>query len=468
MAHDSSDLVVLGAGSAGFAAAIRAAEEGAAVTLVHHGTLGGTCVNVGCVPSKTLIRAADARHARLHHPFDGVSRSGEPVDWARVRNGKDELVSRLRQAKYADVLDAYPGIALVEGRARLARDGSVVLPGDRILRAGATVITTGSRPEIPAIEGLGTDGFLDSTGLLDVEVLPPSLAVLGAGPVALELAQAYARFGVDVTVIARSRLLSRDDIDIGRELAVHLRSEGVSVVESATVVRIERGEAMRRVVLRGAEGGESVVEAAEILVATGRRPNTADMGLAEAGIRLGPRGQILVDETLRTANARVWAAGDVTGEPMHVYVAARAGGAAAANALGGEEKLDLSVLPQVTFTDPGVATVGLTEAQARERGLHPIVSRLPLEHVPRALAARDTRGFIKLVAEAGSRRILGAQIVAREAWEVIMEPALAVRVGLTIDDLSGTLHPYLTLAEGVRLAALAFSKKVEKMSCCAA
>ena len=182
---------------------------------------------------------------------------------------------------------------------------------------------------------------------------------------------------------------------------------------------------------------------------------------------MGPVREIIVDDQLRTANPRVFAAGDVTGGPMHVYVAARAGSVAAANALGAHESLDLSVVPVVTFTDPAVASVGQTEASARAAGIEPLVSMLPLEHVPRALAARDTRGFVKLVADAATRQIIGAHIVAAEAGDMIMEPALAIRFGLTIDDLTSTLHPYLTLGEGIKLAALTFEKDVAKLSCCA-
>lgn len=461
------DLVVVGAGSAGFSAAIRAVESGARVALVHDGTLGGTCVNVGCVPSKALIRAAEAQHGRAHHPFEGVPRSAEPVDWPRIRGAKDDMVSSLRQAKYADVLAAYPAITLIAGRARLDRDGRVHLADGSVVEGDRVVITTGSSPWIPDVPGLAKAGYLDSTALLDLEALPASLAVVGAGSVGLELAQAYARLGVRVTILARSRLLSKGDRDVSAELARHLRDEGIDVLEGVAMESVERAGPLRRVHLRDAGGGTRTVEAEALLIAAGRRPNTGGMGLETAGVEVGPGGEIVVDAHMRTTHPHVWAAGDVTGEPMHVYVAAHTAAVAAENALGGERKADLSVLPLVTFTDPGVASVGLTEEEARSAGLEPIVSKLPMEHVPRALAARDTRGFVKLVADASSRRILGAHIVGHEAWEMIMEPAIAVRFGLTLDDLASLLHPYLTLAEGIKLAALTFDKDVEKLSCCA-
>jgi mercuric reductase len=254
---------------------------------------------------------------------------------------------------------------------------------------------------------------------------------------------------------------------VSAELARYLRDDGIEVLEGVALASVERGGEGRRIHLRGGDGGARTVEAEAVLVAAGRRPNTRGMGLETAGVEVGPGGHIVVDAGMRTTHPHAWAAGDVTGEPMHVYVAAHTAAVAAENALGGQRKADLSVLPLVTFTDPGVASVGLTEAEARSAGMEPLVSKLPMEHVPRALAARETRGFVNLVADASSRRILGAHVLGHEAWEMIMEPALALRFGLTIDDLASTLHPYLTLAEGIKLAALTFDKDVARLSCCA-
>ena len=466
-APDGYDLAVLGGGSAGFAAAIRAVEQGARVAMVNEGLIGGTCVNVGCVPSKTLIRAAEARHVRGHHAFDGVVRSEEPIDWDRVRAGKDDLVTSLRTAKYEDVLGAYPEITLIEGRGVLDKDGGLHLSDGSPVPAERVVVATGSSPWAPDVPGLADAGYLDSTALFELETLPASLAVFGAGSVGLELAQAYARLGVRVTILARSRLLSKEDPDVGDELARHLRDEGIDVVNGVTLESVEPLPTGRRIHYSVGDAESVSLEAEQILVASGRRPNTDGMGLEAAGVEVGASGEIVVDAELRTSNPRVFAAGDVTGGPMHVYVAAHAASLAAENALGGAKTLDLSVLPKVTFTSPAVASVGLTEQQAREAGIEPITSKLPLEHVPRALAARDTRGFVKLVADAATRRIVGAHIVAPEAGEMIMEPTLAIRFGLTIDDLTSTLHPYLTLSEGIKLAALTFEKDVATLSCCA-
>ncbi|MDT8436659.1 MAG: mercury(II) reductase [Gemmatimonadota bacterium] len=461
-------LAIVGGGSAGFAAAIRAAESGAGVVMVNSGTIGGTCVNVGCVPSKTLIRAAEARHRAGFHPFAGIGHHQPAVDWPAVRAAKDDLVTELRTAKYEEVLAAHPGIDFISARASLLPHGGLELEDGRSIRARSVIITTGSSPWVPDVPGLREAGFVDSTGLLEMEALPDSLAVLGAGSVGLELAQAFARLGVEVTVLARSRLLSSHDPALGSELARHLEAEGLRIRTGVQVASIESAPHGRRIRFASGAGDEEMLDVAKILLASGRRANTAGLGLKAAGVKLGPHGEILVDASCRTSSPRIFAAGDVTGGPMHVYVAAKAGQVAADAALGLPELLDLSILPRVTFTDPAVAAVGLTEDEARATGHEPVSTTLPLDKVPRALAARDTRGFVKLIADGPTRRLLGAHILAPEAGEMIMEPALAVRTGMTIEDLASMFHPYLTHAEGIKLAALAFDKDVAKLSCCAA
>ena len=467
---DAFGLAVLGGGSAGFAAAIRAAEEGVRVALINSGTIGGTCVNVGCIPSKALIRAGAAHHGRSHHPFDGIATEEGDVDWDAVRSQKDHLVEALRQSKYVDVLGSYPTVSLFEQQARLEPGGSVRLDDGTLISAPRVVVTTGASPLIPTIPGLSEVNYLDSTSIMALSELPPSLIVLGAGSVGLELAQAYARFGVEVTILSRSQLiLSKADPDLGTGLMDYLRREGITIHAGLNITKVEEiGD--DHVVHFESQGGQArSVTADQLLVALGRRPNTSGMGLDEAGVTLGPGGEIVVNEFMQTSNPHVYAAGDVTGGPMHVYVAAQDAALAAGNALRGNTKaVDRRAVPEVVFTDPAVAFVGLTAEEAGAQGIEAITSLLPLEYVPRSLVARDTRGFIKLVADAATRRIIGAQILASQASEMIMEPALAVRFGLTIEDLTSTLHPYLTLAEGIKLAALTFDKDVAELSCCAA
>jgi mercuric reductase len=463
------DLVVVGGGSAGFAAAIKGAELGASVALVEGGTLGGTCVNVGCVPSKTLIRAAEARHRCLHHGFDGISMTDGGPDWSRVRAQKDGLVAELREAKYWDVLRSYPSISLFEQRATFGSGRSVRLRDGRSLTAPRIVVTTGASPWAPPIPGLAEAGYLDNVTAMSLERLPETMIVIGAGAVGLELAQMLARLGVRVTVVeALPRVLPAEDPDIGEALAAYLRAEGVEVHVGVAVRHVARtGEGYAVRFTCGSDA--ATVRAEQLLVATGRRANTRGFGMESVGVALGTKGEIVVNEFLQTSNHDIFAAGDVIGDPMFVYLAAHGGVLAAENALtGNTRRYEVTALPRVTFTDPAVSSVGLTADEARARGMSPLVSTLPLEHVPRSLVARDTRGFIRLVADASSRKIIGSQILAAEAGELITESALAIRFELTIDDLTSTFHPYLTLSEGIKLAAQAFDKDVAKLSCCAA
>lgn len=463
------DLLIVGGGSAGFAAAIKGADLGARVAMAEGSTLGGTCVNVGCVPSKTLIRAAEAQHRRVHHGFRGIAATDGQPDWPTVRAEKDALVAELRQSKYWNVLRAYPSITLFQEPATFVSGREVRLAGGRTLTTGKIVVTTGASPWAPPIPGLAEAGYLNNASAMALERLPESLIVIGASAVGLELAQMFARLGVRVTVLeALPRVVPVEDADIGNSLADYLRSEGLEVHTDVRIDRVNNGSDGYEVQYRAGSAARTA-RVEQLLVATGRRANTAGFGLDTIGVTLGKKGEIVVDEFLRTTSTNVYAAGDVIGDPMFVYVAAHGGALAAENALTGNgRRYDLSVLPKVTFTDPAVASVGLTDVEARAHGIEPVASKLPLEHVPRALAARDTRGFIKLIADAGTKKIIGAHILAAEAGEMITEPALAIRFGLTIEDLASTFHPYLTLSEGIKLAAQTFEKDVAKLSCCAA
>jgi mercuric reductase len=303
---------------------------------------------------------------------------------------------------------------------------------------------------------------------MELDELPRSLIVLGGSAVGLELAQIFARFGTKVIVLELlPRIVASEDETVSEALRDHLEQEGLEIHTDVTAFRVERdGREVMIHVRQGSLTGEFRAE--RLLVATGRRANTADLGLEAAGVNLTAKGFIEVDATLRTTNPDIYAAGDVTGGPGFVYVAAAGGRLAAENALtGGARELDLSAVPSVTFTSPQAASVGLTEVKARAAGYHVEASVLELEHVPRALVSRDARGLVKLVAEAGSGRVLGVHAVGPHAGELLGEATLAVRVGLTIGDLTSTLHPYLTWVEGLKLAAQSFAVDVSRLSCCA-
>jgi mercuric reductase len=460
------DLVIVGTGGAGVAAAIQAAELGARVGIAEQGTLGGTCVNVGCIPSKNLIEAA-AHYHDARYAFPGVAPCEPSLDWTAVLAQKDALVAQLRRSKYADVLASYPAITLLQGHARLPGNGRVQV-GDAEYRTRKVIIASGTSPAMPAIPGLDLVDAVDSTTVMELTALPASMIVLGGSAVGLELGQTFARFGVKVTVLELlPRLLPNEDEAISDALRGFLEAEGIEVHTGITTTRVERdGSAIVVHVQEGSLTGQFRAE--RILVATGRRPNTIDMGLEETGVVLTPKGFVNVDTTLRTSNPDVYAAGDVTGGPGYVYVAAAEGRVAAANALSEEQReFDLSVVPNVTFTSPQVGSVGLTEAKAREAGYTVQVSTLPMENVPRALVSRDTRGLVKIVADVATDRLLGIHAVAPNAGEFMGEATLAIRFGLTARDLTGTLHPYLTWIESLKLSAQGFTSDVSKLSCCA-
>lgn len=464
---DHLHLMVIGGGSAGFAAAIKGAELGYKVALVNAGTIGGTCVNVGCVPSKALIRAMEHYYLAGEHPFHGVHTSKGALNWLQVIAQKDELVAELRQTKYSDVLERYPNITYVEGYAHLIGGNGVEINGEKYA-PDKIILTTGASPWAPPITGLEESGYLTSTTALELKELPKSIIVQGANAVGLELAQIFARAGVYVTVLELlPRIAPFEDKDISVALQDILEDEGLSIETSFQTSKVEKREG--RFYLSGVHNGSEIsFDAEQLLVATGRRPNTMGIGLEDAGVQVGKRGEAIVDERLQTTNPDVYAAGDVTGRDMFVYVAAYAGGLAVENALIGAGKAyDASYIARVTFTDPQVASAGLTEEHAFEAGYAVKTSNLPMSYVPRALAARDTRGLIKLVADESTDRLLGAHILAPEAGEMIQVVALALKLGLTVEDLRTTMFPYLTNAEGIKLATLAFEKDVSMLSCCA-
>ncbi len=461
------DLAVIGAGSAGFSAAITAAEAGAQVALIGHGTIGGTCVNVGCVPSKALIRAAEAvHHANAASRFAGISAQARVTDWNALREQKDALVASLRQAKYIDLLPAYNGVAYLEGKARLEKNGGVMLDGARI-DAGKIIIATGSREFVPPIPGIADVPYLTSTSAFELEALPDSLIVIGGGYIGCELAQMFARFGVEVTILFRSRLLPEAEPEISQALTVCFEEEGI------TVRRVGGYESIRAsdggIVLSAAIGGTTeTLEARRVLLSAGRKANIDGLGLEQAGVALSPNGGIEVDDRMRTTKAGVYAAGDVTGRDLFVYMAAYGAKIAALNALDGDaRRYDNLAMPAVVFTDPQVASVGFTEAAAKAQGIEVRTSTLPLDNVPRALAARDTRGLIKLVAERATGKLIGAHILAPEGADSIQTAALAIKQGLTYGELGEMIFPYLTTVEGLKLAAQTFDMDVSKLSCCA-
>jgi len=462
----SYDLAVVGAGSAGFSAAITAAEQGANVALIGHGTIGGTCVNVGCVPSKTMIRAAEALHgARTASRFPGLVGEAHVTDWQALVSAKDELVTSLRQGKYIDLLSAWPGISYLDGAARLTAEGIAV--NGRTVPAGKAIITTGAAPAKPDIPGIDDVPWLTSTTALELTELPRSLIVVGGGYVGCELAQMFARMGTEVTLVTRSRLLPEAEPEVSEALTGYLRDEGLAVRDGIAYRRILQANGGVALTVEINEQEETLT-AEQVLVTTGRTPNTRGLDLPENGVQLANNGGVVLDERMRTSKTGIYAAGDVTGRDQFVYMTAYGAKLAAHNALNGDSLVyDNTAMPWVVFTAPQVAGVGLSEAAAREVGYDVKTSVLPLDQVPRALTARDTRGLIKLVADAGTDRLLGGQILAPEGADSVQTLVLALSAGMTAKALGETIFPYLTTVEGLKLAAQTFNKDVAMLSCCA-
>jgi mercuric reductase len=460
-------VAIIGSGAAAMAAALKAVERGARVTLVERGTLGGTCVNVGCVPSKILIRAAHIAHLRRRSPFDaGIAAAAPAVNRARLLAQQQARVDALRHAKYEAVLQGHAAISVLHGAARFVSSQRLAVSlnggGEREIAFDRCLVATGAGAAVPPIPGLAGTPFWTSTDALASSDTPARLGIIGASAVAVELAQAFARLGSQVTILARSTLLSHADPAIGQALAQAFRAEGIELLKHTQARRVAHAD--DRFVLDTTQGERSFDR---LLVASGRVPNTRTLGLDAAGVEVDVRGAIVVDAGARTSAAHIYAAGDCTDQPQYVYVAAAAGTRAAINMTGGDAALDLRAMPAVVFTDPQVASVGLSEAEAKRQGLHTDSRLLWLDHVPRALAHFDTRGFIKLVAEAGSGRLVGVQAVAAEAGELIQTAALAIQQRMTVHQLADQLFPYLTMVEGLKLAAQAFTRDVAQLSCCA-
>lgn len=464
--HDY-DLAIIGSGGGAFAAAIRATELGARVVMIERGAVGGTCVNIGCVPSKLLLRAGETHYHAEHQPYDGLNTAAGAVSLGALIEQKRQLVSEMRQTKYTDLITEY-GWEFVQGEARF-RDADTLEVDGRVIRAGAYLIATGARPAVPAIPGLEDAGYLTSTTAMELDELPKSIAIIGAGYIALEQGQILRHLGSEVTLFQRgSRLLPDYAPEIADAAMAMLDRLGTTVHTSSRIERVERTETGRRVVF-SQDGREQSLDVDEVLVATGRQPNIEALNLEAAGVAVTARGAVQIDESLRTSNPRIWAAGDVTLSPQFVYVAAYQGGLAAANALTGAMKTsDLHAVPSVIFTDPQIAAVGLTQAQAEQQGFAVKTSVLPLSAVPRAQVNFDHEGVIVLVADESTGRLLGAQMVAANAGDAIYAATLAVKFGLTVTDLTDSFAPYLTMSEGLKLAALAFDRDVALLSCCAA
>ncbi len=450
------DLFVLGGGSAGFAGAIKASDLGAKVLVVEKGVIGGTCLNRGCIPSKFLIETA------RDHPCRGGD-----VDIEEIIKREQEMIGELRKEKYWDVLDAYPSIEYREGTGKLVSRNKAQVNGDEITFYRA-LITTGSRPSLPPVKNIENVSHYTSDTIFTIDHLPKHLVILGGGAIGLELGQAFRRFGSRVTILeALDDIVINEEPEIRERLRKILDDEGIDVVTGALVQEVRQLDDGIKV-FANREGEVFSIRGSDLLVATGRVPNTQGIGLQEVGVVTDEKGYIEVNEFLQTSVDEIYSAGDCVGKMMLVTVSAMEGSIAAENALlGNKKKMDYLSVPHAVFTDPELASVGYTEAKAREKGLRVETRVLEFSKVPRAILSGRTEGIVKIVAEEGSGKILGVHILADHGAEIIHKAVPLLKYGLTINDVIEMIDVYPTLSEAVKLCAQSFKKDVSKLSCCA-
>lgn len=482
--HHTYDLVVLGGGATAFAAITEASQRGLSAATVNAGLpLGGTCVNVGCVPTKHLLAVAETAFEPPRNPFDAVQYDDRPtVDWQAALDEKDRLVTTLRQQNYVDVVEHF-GVDVYEGHGRFVDDTTIEImsgpeSGTRITGERA-LVATGSSPDIAPIDGIEDVSYETSETILERPERPESVVIIGGGYVGLEWGQILHRMGTEVTILQRSEhVLSGMDAKLGTELQRCFHEEGVEVVTGVDVRRV------RDTTDVAADGGAKQVEkgvlvettvdgtrlefsATDLFVATGVRPNTEDAGLETIGVETDESGAVVVDDQFRTTNPKVYAAGDVIGDPLLETVAAKEGNRAVRNAFGDETAtIDYNAAPEVVFTSPEVATVGVTNDEYRAEHGTCSCRTVRMEDVPKAKAISDTCGLIEVVKHHETDEIVGVHVVAPRAADMIPEATIAVKFGLTVDDIIDTIHPFPSFSEGFKHACQAFRRDVSTMSCC--
>lgn len=462
------DLIVLGSGSTAFAAALRADSHGARVLLVEKSVLGGTCINWGCIPSKTMIHSALFRHEAHLGSRIGLGTSSKEVDYQLLLQHRDQVVSRLRQDRYLDVLMKVKGLESAKGSGCFVDAQTIEVMG-RQYRAPRILVATGGVPRVPSIPGLGEVPCLTSRSALLMKSLPESLLIIGGGVVAVELGQMFLRLGSRVTILEHGpRLLPSVDHDVSAALRDHLAAEGMNILTGVSFdsVRIRDGKTVVTV-CQGDQVSEQIAD--HLLVAAGTAPASEGIGLENVGVAVDHRGFIVTDERMRTSVPGIWAAGDVAGRLLTAPVGAREGIVAVDDmfAPGCGCVMDYLVIPLAIFSDPEIALVGHTEASAAQVGLNAVVNAIPAASIPKAHVTFQTSGLIKMVADKDTGRLLGVHLMCHRGADLINEAALAIRLKATIEDLAAATHVYPTMSEGLRLCAQGFSRDLSRLSCCA-
>lgn len=465
---DSYNLIIIGGGAAAFSAAIKANAYGVKTAMVERGILGGTCVNVGCVPSKNLLAAAEHIYASRTPSYSSIKPCDSDFDFHKAIQEKDALVRTLRKQKYRDILKSLEHVRFIEGSASFISKNKVKVDG-KVLSGKKFIVATGSSTSIPKFKGIDDIEYLTNIEALSLREKPSSMIVIGGRALGLEFAQMYSRFETRVTLLQRSdRIIPEHEPEISTGLHRYLAEEGIEIVTGVDVKEVWQNGSSK-FVRASVNGKERTFEAEQLLMATGRKPNTADLHLENAGVKVRKDGAIIVNSEMHTSAPHIWAGGDVVGEPMLETLAAKEGATAAENALTGiHKKVDLLSAPSAIFTSPQVASVGITEKQMMQKYGYCSCRTLRMDKVPKALTVNDTKGLVKMVVDSKKKnRIIGFHILSSIAADIIHEAVMAVKYGLTIDDIIDTVHVFPTMSEAIKLVATSFKQDVSKLSCCA-
>jgi len=435
------DLVIIGGGAGGLVVASVAAQLGLNVTLIEkEEKLGGDCLHYGCVPSKTLIQAAKVASLMRRGEEFGLPAIKPEVDLAKVNAHVKSVIEHIQQHDDPNRFRDY-GCDVLFGQAEFIDAHSIKING-QIIHSKRFVIATGSRAFVPPIDGLEAVGYLTNTDIFSLQSLPQHLLVLGGGPIGLEMAQAFQRLGSQVSVVERlPHILPQEDPEVADALQQKLAAEGVRFYMGISAEQVAEEDGRKKVYC----SNNLTLECEQILVAVGRRPNTENLGLDKAGVKVTAKG-IVIDRRMRTSQKHIYALGDVCGPFPFTHMAEYQAGIVISNAIFRfPKKTDYRVVPWVTYTDPELARVGLTEQQAKQQGIEPTVLRFDFNDIDRALAEVETTGFSKLITYKG--KILGASILGPHAGELIHEIVLAMQTGIKLSEISATIHAYPTLAQ---------------------
>ncbi len=461
------DLIVIGGGAAGFAAVMEADEIGAKTLMINDNTvgLGGTCVNVGCVPSKYLLHISKIMHDSQRNSLYEI-KSEVSFDFKTIMKEKDSLVDELKNEKYEKVLGNLKNVEFVRGKAEFISKAEIKV-ADNIYTAPGFIIATGSSTFIPSIKGIDEVNYMTNIETLNLKKLPKSMIVIGGGALGLEFSQIFSRFGTKVYVLeAKKRIVPNAEPELSILLKKYLKEEGIEIMTNARVIEVSKDHenVVVNVIL---DDKEKTITAERLLLAVGRKANTSSLSLEKTDVKLGSKKEIKVDDEMKASN-EIWAGGDVTGEPMLETVAAREGMIAANNALSSEKiKMNYDVVPRAVFTDPQLASVGLTDKEVNEEGITCNCNTVTMNLIPKARVINEVRGAIKLVVDKKTEEIKGVHVLASSAADLIHEGVMIVKNKMTINDVVNTLHIFPTISEGIKLAAQSFKRDISKMSCCA-